>query len=455
MTVRLGWYGDDFTGATDTLAVAAQAGWRSLLFLGVPTDRHRALAGELDALGIAGSARAMSPERMARELAPVGEYFRGEGVSVLLYKCCSTFDSSPDVGSLGAAMAALRPYVGVPTAFIVGGQPGIGRYCCFSNLFAAVGAGGEVSRIDRHPTMKNHPVTPMNEGDLRLHLGRQGVDAVAAVHYPDYQLPEAQQDARVDALLCTGQAPDAVLFDVAQALDLAHVGRQIARRSRAQSMLAVGPSSVFQALSEHERAQGRASARIMPRPGRQGREGAGVFVFAGSMSPITADQVRHAHSYARVSLRASDLLENPAAVDVRLNTIRELLDAGRHVLAYVRNGRHGSDGSDGAPAADRIAAAPGELAAATADFVGRVVRRQAQAGRPLRRLGIAGGDTSSLAVQGLGIWALAFDGVLAPGVTLCRAHSDDARLHGLPVMLKGGQMGPVDIFERFLARSDD
>src|SRR5450759_443981 len=124
----LGWYGDDFTGATDTLATVAHAGWRVLLFMGVPTPSHLAAVGPLDAIGIAGAARAMGPEAMQAELAPVGRYCAEAGVPVLHYKVCSTFDSAPTIGSIGTAIKALRPHVANAFVPIVGGQPNIGRY---------------------------------------------------------------------------------------------------------------------------------------------------------------------------------------------------------------------------------------------------------------------------------------------------------------------------------------
>src|SRR4051812_39941199 len=190
---RLGWYGDDFTGATDTLAVLTQAGLRAMLFLGVPSDAQLAraadaLGGPLDAVGIAGAARSMPPARMAAELEPVGAFFARLAPPVLHYKVCSTFDSAPGIGSIGAAVRALRPHVQNPLVSIVGGQPSLGRYCAFSNLFAAAGRGGAVERIDRHPTMRQHPVTPMQEADLRRHLALQGLEPVAALHYPTYAL---------------------------------------------------------------------------------------------------------------------------------------------------------------------------------------------------------------------------------------------------------------------------
>src|SRR3546814_4722054 len=63
---------------------------------------------------------------------------------------------------------------------IVVGAPHLGRYVVFGNLFAVAG-GDEVFRIDRHPTMARHPVTPMHEADLRRHLAAQTDMPIALV----------------------------------------------------------------------------------------------------------------------------------------------------------------------------------------------------------------------------------------------------------------------------------
>jgi uncharacterized protein YgbK (DUF1537 family) len=139
---RYGWYGDDFTGATDTLATLAERDLRALLFLGIPTDTQLAAAGPLDAIGIAGATRTMAPAEMALELDAAGRFFAGQGVELMHYKCCSTFDSAPHIGSIGAAIQALRPHFSNPLVPILGGQPNLGRYCLFGTLFAAAGSGG-------------------------------------------------------------------------------------------------------------------------------------------------------------------------------------------------------------------------------------------------------------------------------------------------------------------------
>ena len=434
--MRLGWYGDDFTGATDTLAVAAQAGLRCALFLDVPEPQQLSRMGELDALGIAGSARTMSPQAMRQELPRIGAFFKTLQVSVLHYKCCSTFDSSPKVGSIGAALSILDAYVDHDTAYVVGGQPDIGRYCCFSNLFAAAGAGGKICRLDRHPTMKQHPVTPMGEADLRLHLAQQWAGPIEAVHYPDYGLPENHFDRQVDARRQDLKAarPAALLFDIADSSHLRPLGRQIWRRARQESLLVAGPSSVVQALAAHWGPGTAATASPVKR-----KDPGAVFVLAGSMSPVTARQVEQAGSYRRLSLSSRQLIADPSYLDRQIDSIVELLDTGCHVLAYVEGGEM--------PTPD---VRSDDLARVTAELVKRVVERQAAGPQPLLRLGIAGGDTSSRAAKALDIWALSFVRVLSPGVALCRAHSDDPALSGMELMLKGGQMGSADIFEQLL-----
>jgi uncharacterized protein YgbK (DUF1537 family) len=75
---------------------------------------------------------------------------------------------------------------------------------------------------------------------------------------------------------------------------------------------------------------------------------------------------------------------------------------------------------------------------------------QTLAAAPVLRLGIAGGDTSSLGVRALDGWGLSYAGLIAPGAPLCRLHSESRALDGMEVMLKGGQMGGEDLFERLV-----
>ncbi|HEX7888792.1 MAG TPA: four-carbon acid sugar kinase family protein [Ramlibacter sp.] len=436
---RVGWYGDDFTGASDTLAVFTQAGLRALLFLGVPSEQQqdeaqRVLGGPPDAVGIAGATRSMAPDAMRRELAPAGAFFARQQVRVLHYKVCSTFDSAPGTGSIGAAVATLRPHVENPMVAIAGGQPSLGRYCAFSNLFAASGRGGAVERIDRHPTMRQHPVTPMHEADLRRHLALQGLETMGALHYPVYDLREDEQDAALRA--AADAASSAVLFDVAHANHLRPLGRLLWDSAQRQRLLAVGPSSVAQALVAHwgTDSQPHSAPRLAPASGP-------VFVLAGSLSPVTARQVRAARSYQPLTISSATLLDAQARARA-VQAIGEALRAGRHVLAF--------SAPDDPAAADTRQAR--DVAAASARLLREVLEGAWRDGRPLRRVGVAGGDTSSLAVQALAPWALSCAATLGAGVTVSRAHATHPAVDGLELMLKGGQMGAESVFEELLAR---
>ncbi len=65
----------------------------------------------------------------------------------------------------------------------------------------------------------------------------------------------------------------------------------------------------------------------------------------------------------------------------------------------------------------------------------------------VRRVCVAGGDTSSHAISQLGIYALELLTPMVPGQPLNRAYAEDARLDGLEIALKGGQHGRPDHFE--------
>lgn len=415
---RYGWYGDDFTGATDTLATWAERGYRALLFLRVPTPAQVAAAGLLDAIGIAGATRALAPDAAAEALDRAGCFFAGQGVDLLHYKCCSTFDSAPHVGSIGAAVRTLHRYF--PNAFvpIVGGQPNLGRYCLFGTLFAAAGTGGEVHRIDRHPTMSVHPVTPMAEADLRRHLAAQGL-RVGLLDYRGYESGEA--DAALDA--CTQTQPDAVLFDVARASDLAIIGRLIVQRMQAGPMLAVGPSSVAQALAAADGEE--PSERVRPAASR--RDGA-TLALVGSLSPVTREQVEATTAYRRLDIDPGRLLGDESYADTLRDQALALLSGGNVMLVTAR------------PLNQPIESA--RVAVATGGLLRTIMSKASVA-----RLVVAGGDTSSHAVSALDVWGLSYRSPMVPGAPLCRVHSDDARLNGLDIILKGGQMGSPDFFD--------
>jgi uncharacterized protein YgbK (DUF1537 family) len=96
------------------------------------------------------------------------------GAPIAHYKVCSTLDSAPHIGSIGTAIDLAVPLLGGAWHPLLVAAPPIGRYQAFGNLFAV--ANGTVYRLDRHPTMSRHPVTPMDEADVRQHFGRRAIE---------------------------------------------------------------------------------------------------------------------------------------------------------------------------------------------------------------------------------------------------------------------------------------
>jgi 3-oxoisoapionate kinase len=447
----LGFYGDDFTGSTDALESLALGGVPSVLFLEPPgPEALRGRFAGVRAFGVAGVGRSLSPEQMDQTLPAVFEAMkRLMGSGVFHYKVCSTFDSSPEVGSIGRAIEIGQRVFGSRFVSLVVGAPALGRYCLFGNLFAA--AGGDVYRIDRHPTMSRHPVTPMDEADLRLHLGRQTSKAIALMDLLALSGTPEEVDRRFFSLW--GGGAEVILFDVLDEPRLAEVGRLvwscISRGPR--PLFAVGSSGLGHALTAHWRAAGLVSGPAsFPSPGAADR----LIVISGSCSPATRGQVERAlaSGFIGIDVDASRLVDPEAAEAERAAVVRRALGALADAPGVVLASATGPDdpriaatlrrGSDRGAASHATRRRLGEQ-------LGAILRDLLDASR-VRRVVVAGGDTSGQVVRQLGLDALEIVAPMAPGAPLCRAASRRPALDGLELVLKGGQVGPVDVFERIL-----
>ena len=99
----LTFYGDDFTGSSAVMEVLAFAGVPTVMFLDVPSPELLARLKGIRAFGIAGIARSRNPAWMEAELPRYLAALKALGAPLLHYKTCSTFNSAPDLGSIGKA----------------------------------------------------------------------------------------------------------------------------------------------------------------------------------------------------------------------------------------------------------------------------------------------------------------------------------------------------------------
>jgi len=443
----LAFYGDDFTGSTDAMEALAVSGLRSVLFLSPPTPRLlQQKFPDVRCVGVAGTSRAMSPAEMDVQLEPVLRELWSLGAPLTHYKVCSTFDSAPEVGSIGhVADMVRRALTPGQTLSVLAGAPPLRRYTVFGNHFAA--AGDEIFRLDRHPTMSRHPVTPMHEADLRVHLSHQTTASVGLISLPELAGDDASVDAR-HARKLEGK-PGLLLYDVADDQSLRAVGRLLWQQAQRAQHFAIGSSGVEYALTAHWRASGlipAARASFPPvSPVKQ------LLVVSGSASPMTASQIQWAseHGFDCIRAAAEDLCR-PHRAEIAAKGLFERalasLSTGNSVVIYTAAG---PDDPSIRVTREALAVDAGSNSGNSAKLLGSALGRLAREllkRSALRRVVVAGGDTSSYATQELGLYALEMLAELTPGAPLCRGYSDDPRFDGLEIALKGGQMGKADYF---------
>ncbi|MET0746492.1 MAG: four-carbon acid sugar kinase family protein [Microvirga sp.] len=451
----IAFYGDDFTGSTDALECLAAAGLRTILFTDVPSPGLLSRFEGLEAIGIAGNSRGLTPEEMEPVMQEALGALRRTGAPILHYKVCSTFDSSPAIGSFGRVMDIAQRVLGPRTIPIVVGAPRLGRYSLFGTLFARHNVDGAVYRIDRHPTMSVHPTTPMREGDMRRHIGAQTAQSIALLAAPDIAGPvESAQEALDRAV---NAHPGALMMDIADDAGEARVGMLLERMANeAAPLFVVGSSGVEYALVGHWKAQGRLSAEVPMAPaGPVDR----LFVVSGSCSPSTGAQIAAACAtgFAAVALDPVALItegEDGPHLRAAVGDAVRLLESGRDVVVHSSTGP--SDGREAAVAAhfSQAGLTAGEgrirggraLASAAGRILAQVLDRVA-----LERFMVAGGDTSTAAIKMLGLEALEMIAPLVPGAPLCRILGPGHPLDGRQVVLKGGQMGGPAFFAQVKA----
>jgi uncharacterized protein YgbK (DUF1537 family) len=421
----LAFYGDDFTGSTDTMEVLAMAGLAPVLFLDRPDAEAFARFPEARAIGIAGISRSQPPEWMDAELPALFTALRDTGAPIIHYKLCSTFDSAPDVGNIGRAAEIGASIFGNRPMPLLVGAPALRRYVAFGTLFA--GYGPETFRIDRHPVMRRHPVTPMDEADLRLHLARQTTLSVGLLDLPHLANAEA-----------VASESDLLLFDTVDEASLRQAGTLLWRLTDTAPIFALGSSGLEYALVAAWRAAG-----LLPEwPSPAGPTPVDrLLAISGSCSPLTERQIHHAiaHGFADLRLDARRLVEDSAAEEAAVQSALDALAEGRDALLYTAAGPQDPaqvalSGAEGRAFNDRLGAA-----------LGRILR-EILTRSGLRRAVVAGGDTSSHAMRQLSLQALTFAASLVPGCPLCLTHAAEPALAGLEIALKGGQMGGEDFF---------
>jgi uncharacterized protein YgbK (DUF1537 family) len=428
MTAILGCIADDFTGATDVAGMLTGAGLRTVQTVGVP-DPDDAPLPPADALVVALKSRTVpAADAVAQSLAALA-WLRARGCRQILFKYCSTFDST-DAGNIGPVAEALLDALDAPFAIACPAFPENGRTVYNGHLFVGTALLSESS-------MKDHPLTPMRDANLVRVLQRQCRGRVGLVPHRVVQAGAAAIRAA-----CAALAADGVRLAIADAVEDAHL-LALGEACRDHALI-TGASGIALGLPGNFRRAGvplaPGSAAVAPRLGGH------AAVIAGSCSAATQRQVAYLRSRCE-SLRVDPaaLAADPGAIGAAVAWAAPRLSRGP-VLIYSTAAPEDVRAAQGALGVERAAMlVEGALAS--------IARQLVDLG--VRRLVVAGGETSGAVVSALDVCALAIGPQIDPGVpwTVTLA-GGGAGTPSIALALKSGNFGGDDFFAKALGMLD-
>jgi uncharacterized protein YgbK (DUF1537 family) len=363
---------------------------------------------------------------MREELLPVLQAFAQLQVPWVQYKCCSTFDSAAHTGSLGYAIGLMKEVW--PDCFVPvhSATPEFGRYTLFGHHFAR--AGNEVYRLDKHPVMSVHPVTPMHESELAKVLLTQGFQTD---HVLDVRQLDQHQTAPELLTKMLASHHSAVVDGYTQQ-QVVTAAAALWRLSQQRQICAMAAQGLAHGLGQHLRESHHTQLQA---PKQQLLPTDRLLVLSGSCSALSAAQIDHAEQAGFVCLR----LSNDASLDAVQTRMLKALSAGQSVVVFTARGREQTHDWPAGQLVQRIGACFAKLADAA-------LRQTA-----LTRLVVAGGDSSSYTMRALGAEALQIKAShFAQNAHFAALVSAKSHIHGKEVLLKGGQVGDAQLYSLVL-----
>ncbi|GAA4091577.1 3-oxo-tetronate kinase [Actinomadura miaoliensis] len=406
----LGCVADDYTGGTDVAAALRRAGLRTALLFGRPEADTP--PPECDAVVVALKTRtAPVAEAVSASLA-VREWLAGHGVPRVYVKYCSTFDST-DEGNIGPIVDAVLDAAGTVQTVVCPAAPEHGRTVYQGHLFVG-------DRLLSQSPMRHHPLTPMTDPDLVAVLSRQTPHPVGLLPLRTVRRGGAAVRAALDELGRRG---------------VRHV---VADATCDEDLTALAAGTAHLPVVTGAAGLARAVGHLLPGAGAVEREetpplsrGPGI-VLSGSCSAATLGQVEHARKVFPSYRLAPD-----GAPDELAAGVRAWLDA------------HAGRG----PVMVYSSAAPGERGDARAGEVLEQALAEAArhaVGLGVRRIVVAGGETSGAVVRGLGIGSVIVTGEADRGVPWCLTTGEPR----LALLLKSGNFGRDDLFVRAMEETE-
>ena len=299
MTIALGCIADDYTGASDLANTLTKAGLRTVQAIGVPDELA---LPDVDAVVVALKSRSIEAAKAVTLSRAADRWLRTQGAGHVLFKVCSTFDST-DAGNIGPVTDALVADADDPIALVTPAFPETGRTVYQGNLF--VGA----VPLNESP-LKDHPLNPMHDANLVRVLARQSRNKVGLVDL--FTVVQGVEAIRARLKHLAGSGIRAAIADAAFERDLESIGL-----AALDHRVSVGASGIGLGLARGLIAGGRVKASQASSFGAP--LGGPAACLAGSCSQATLAQIAAAEASMPVlRLDPDALIADETAVDKAL-----------------------------------------------------------------------------------------------------------------------------------------
>ena len=414
----IGCIADDFTGATDLANMLVKGGMRTVQMIGVPAGK---LDADVDAVVVALKSRTIAPADAVTQSLAALKWLQANGTQQIYFKYCSTFDSTPR-GNIGPVTDALMDAMKTNFTIACPAFPENGRTIFRGYLYV-----GDI--LLSESGMKDHPLTPMNDANLVRVLQAQTQRKVGLVKFDAVTKGAAAIRARFDALKSEGVAMAVV--DAVSDADLTAIGEACE-----DMPLVTAGSGIGLGLALNARAKGRlkhaASASTLPPVAGLSAAVSGSCSLATNAQVAEWSRTRPTFRIDPHALAAGKPLVTDALAWAKQRIAREAVlisatstpDAVKAVQAKL-----------GVEAAGKL----------IEDALAAVAKGLIDMG--VRKLVVAGGETSGAVVQALKVTALRIGPQIDPGVpwTLSEGATPVA------LALKSGNFGSTDFFSKALA----
>jgi 3-dehydrotetronate 4-kinase len=415
----LGCIADDFTGASDLANTLAKGGMATMQFVGVPDG---AAPASCEAGVVALKSRTIPVAEAVRQSLAACEWLLSQGATQILFKYCSTFDSTKE-GNIGPVAEALIARLGADVAVVCPVFPATGRTLFNGHLFVN-------GVLLNESGMQNHPLTPMTDPDIRRWLRHQTRGEVGLVPFSVVRQGVEAIRAALGAEAAAGRrlaVVDAVGDD-----DLGAIGAAIDG-----AKLVTGGSGIALGLPANFRRRGLLSGN-----GTSFTPGHGpAAVLSGSCSNQSRAQVKaYTAKHPGLAVMPDDVMSGAMTVDQAFDHVMSRI--GHAPMVYssadpaevkAAQERHGKD----------------RVAEAIEGFFGELAVRLADAG--IARLVVGGGETSGAVVTALEVERFHIGPEIDPGVPALAAEGP----RPIRLALKSGNFGAIDFYDKALAALGD